>query len=149
MKSTLVTVCGNSMNSLIEAGDIVLSIECNRVRCGDIFIYDYNGNIIIHRVLFVGVKHIWEAGDNNYHIRRVKKVQIVAKVVANVTKNIDLKYSKINRRIAILNLLRCLVGRNITSIKSLINNKRKCKFLLAITKKRNELQLQYKKYTGD
>lgn len=149
MKSTLVTVCGNSMNNLLKAGDVVLLNKCNRVRCGDIFIYDYNDNIIIHRVLFVGVKHIWEAGDNNYRIRKVKKTQIVAKVVANVTKNIDLKYSEINRRIAILNLLRCLVGRNITSTKSLINNKRKCKFLLAITKKRNELQLQYKKYTGD
>lgn len=149
MKSTLVTVCGNSMNSLLGPGDVVLLNKCNRVRCGDIFTYDYNGNIIIHRVLFVGIKYVWEAGDNNYRIKKVEKAQITAKVIANVTKNIDLNCSEINQRIAILNLLRCLVGRNITSTKSLIKNKHKCKFILAITKKRNELQLQYKKYTGD
>ena len=149
MKSTLVTVCGNSMNNLLEEGDVVLLSKCNRVRFGDMFIYDYNGNIIIHRAIFVLGKHIWEAGDNNYRVRKVEKIQVVAKVVANVTKNIDLENLKINRRIAVFNLLRCMLGKNITSTKSLIGNRGKCKFILAITKKRNELQSQYKKYTED
>ena len=97
----------------------------------------------------MGVKHIWEVGDNNYRIRKVEKSRIVAKAVANVTKNIDLECPELNRQIAILNLLRSLAGGDITSVKSLVDNKRKCKFLLAITRKRNELQLQYRKYTGD
>lgn len=146
MKEALITVCGNSMNNLLKEGDVVLLKKGDKVRMGDILVYNYDSNIIIHRVLFVGYRYIWEAGDNNYRIRKIKRDQVIAKVVANLTRNIDLECSKINRRITLLNLSRCLLGKNITTTKKLIEKRFLCKIILAITKKRNRMQSQYEIY---
>lgn len=139
-------IIGNSMNCLLMSGDVVLLNQQGKIRFGDIFVYNLNGNNIIHRAIFIGLLYIWEAGDNNYRLRRVKKTQVVAKVVANITKNIDLDSPKLNRKITRLNILRCLLGEKVTSPRSLMKNKAICKLVLMITRYRNRLQLQYKKY---
>lgn len=149
MKTSMMTIDGNSMNCLLMNADVVLIDQQRKIGCGDIFVYNFNGSKIIHRVLFVGFLSIWEAGDNNYRIRKVKKTQVVAKVVANITRNIDLDSPKLNRKITRLNFLRCLLGKNITSTRSLMKNKTICKLILMLTKYRNSLQLQYKKYGED
>lgn len=149
MKTSMMIINGNSMNCLLMSGDVVLLNQQGKIRFGDIFVYNLNGNNIIHRAIFIGLLYIWEAGDNNYRLRRVKKTQVVAKVVANITKNIDLDFPKLNRKITRLNLLRCLLGENVTSPRSLMKNKTICKLVLTLTKYRNRLQLQYKKYGGE
>ena len=148
MKISMMAIDGNSMNCLLMNGDIVLLEQQGKIKFGDIFVYNFSGINIIHRALFIGLWYIWEAGDNNYRLRRVKKTQVVAKVVANITKNIDLDFPKLNRKITRLNLLRCFLGKNVTSPRRLMKNKIICKLVLTLTKYRNRLQLQYKKYRG-
>lgn len=143
MKASLMIVSGDSMNGVLTNGDMVLLKQERKIRSGDIFIYNSNGSYIIHRALFVGISYIWEIGDNNYHIKRVKKNEIIAKVVTNVTKKINLEYPKLNRKISRLNIIRYLFRNSFDSPKSLIRNKTMRKLFLIITRCRNKLQKQY------
>ena len=144
MNTSLMIVHGNSMNCVLMKDDVVLVKLGALVRPGDIFVYYSHGNHIIHRVLFVGLTRVWETGDNNYRIKAVKKDAIVGKVVANITQKKCLDSSKLNRKIAGVNFIRCFFGKKITTVRSLVKNKNTFQLIVWATKYRNQLQKQYR-----
>lgn len=149
MKVLLTMVNGSSMNNVIANGDLVLLKKRTKIKTGDVFAYKQNGNYIVHRALFVGMGYVWEIGDNNYRINKVKKDEILAKVIANITQQKDLDNPKLNKRIRNVNLIRYLFHKRFRSTKELMKKKGAKRIFVNIIKKRNDLQEQYSNMGGE
>lgn len=77
-----ITVTGDSMEPFLKEADIVSIQPCNQYRPGDILIYLYKEELLIHRLLFVKNGKLYCKGDNAFRLEDVLPSDIFGKVIA-------------------------------------------------------------------
>ena len=83
----LAVVEGNSMEPLLQTGDVVIVVKSSKIDVGDVIVYrKYDGVLIIHRVIkFInlnGRTFIVTKGDNNlFADPPISKYQVIGKVL--------------------------------------------------------------------
>ena len=77
-----ITVTGDSMEPFLKEADIVSIQPCGQYCPGDILIYPYKGELLIHRLLFVKNGKWYCKGDNAFRLEDVFLNDILGKVIA-------------------------------------------------------------------
>ncbi|MBE6563767.1 MAG: HPr-rel-A system PqqD family peptide chaperone [Ruminococcaceae bacterium] len=75
-------VIGKSMNPLLFKGDKVMLAAAEEYEAGDVLVFRYkNGELLIHRLLFVQDGRYFCKGDNSFRLEDLSKEQIFGKVI--------------------------------------------------------------------
>lgn len=76
------TVKGDSMTPTLYDGDKVITCKQSCYKNGDIIVYLYrNKQLFIHRIIAMSENSMICRGDNNRHFERVKKNDVIGKVI--------------------------------------------------------------------
>ena len=139
-ESFLFYVEGNSMQKLLKEGDVVVVKSQNKYKVGDLIVFDYKGEKVIHRIIFNGIKHVVQAGDNSVRCSVIKKSDIIGKAIQELKTGKQLDNKTLNKRIARNNLKLLFLLYIFKSRLNIIRKKRVSGYYLNLMKKRNELQ---------
>ncbi len=77
-----ITVTGDSMEPFLKKADIVSIQPCKQYCPGDILVYSYKEELLIHRLLFVKNGKLYCKGDNAFRLEDVFLHEIFGKVIA-------------------------------------------------------------------
>ncbi len=77
-----ITVTGDSMEPFLKETDIVSIQPCKQYCPGDILVYSYKEELLIHRLLFVKNGKWYCKGDNAFRLEDVFPPEIFGKVTA-------------------------------------------------------------------
>ena len=75
-----ILVSGYSMEPLIKDGDMILLTYVNNYAVGDVIVFEYDGKILIHRILKVDNEYVCCKGDNSFRLERIAISEIIGKV---------------------------------------------------------------------
>lgn len=77
----MVTVSGDSMFPVLVATDILFVMKNEKYIIGDILVYIYNNEKLVHRLLAMDDKYFYCKGDNSFRLETITKEQIIGKAV--------------------------------------------------------------------
>jgi hypothetical protein len=99
--SATMQICGVSMYPLLYNGQYVRIRPAlpSDLQIGSCCVYIANGNLILHRIIWIFREHVYIAGDANLSIEKINKANIIAVPDSIHTPMVDLI------RIAIINIL--------------------------------------------
>ena len=82
-KIRIVIIRGRSMEPLLTDNDYVYTISTDKYVVGDILVYKYNNEIIIHRLLQIDKEKdiLLCKGDNAFEIDKIKTSSVIGKAV--------------------------------------------------------------------
>ena len=76
-----IAVIGNSMNPILEEGDIIKVVSYEEYVPGDIILCIYeNDSVLVRRLLKIDVRYFCK-GDNSFKLENIEKEQILGKVI--------------------------------------------------------------------
>ena len=88
----IVDTYGISMSHFIEPNDkLIVETKVNKIRLGDVVLYNYIGDIVAHRVYFCLFKHCVAAGDNCHRFEFFSTKDILGKAVFIIRDKITYK----------------------------------------------------------
>lgn len=76
----LLRVEGLSMLPLIKAGDYVKVIRAKNIQVGDVAVYCYKGELVIHRIIDIKNEVLFGKGDNAFKIEDFPIIDFLGKV---------------------------------------------------------------------
>ena len=80
-KNATLLVSGTSMNPMMHDGDSVTIQHCNAYSVGDVLVFIYKGELLIHRLLKRSAGLFFCKGDNSFRLEDVKIENIAGKVI--------------------------------------------------------------------
>lgn len=91
----IMLVNGVSMNPFLKSGDYirVTKISYKSLQTGDIIVYKYHGDIIVHRIKKKNLFYCICKGDNTKSSEKIIRYQIVGKIIGMYRNN---KYISLN-----------------------------------------------------
>lgn len=75
------TVAGLSMNPFLLEGDLISCKKQEEYYPGDILVFFYNNELIVHRLLKIKGKLLYCKGDNSFLLEHVKAETVLGKVL--------------------------------------------------------------------
>ena len=81
-KNFEVSVSGNSMEPMIRDGDTIEIIYVPKCMTGDVVVFVYDYNILVHRILKIENDIIYCKGDNAFRLEKIGNEQVIGKVTA-------------------------------------------------------------------
>ena len=134
-----IRVSGISMMPLIQNGDCAVVTAAEKLRRGDIIVFQFNGELLVHRVVRKRRNRIYAKGDNAYSREFIEPERIIGRVCAIAHpkgQRKEIRYTFTDRFIiaALSNAVGAYVqgGRSITSAKKTL----RYKLLQAVLKSR-------------
>ena len=106
-----IVVRGNSMQPLFNDGDRILLTYCRSFNLGDVVVFEYDGSILVHRILKIDGSYIYCKGDNCFRLEKTTTSEIIGKVLQ--VNGCELK----SMTIELINLSYC-VGCNFEEVKN-------------------------------
>lgn len=79
-KNLEISVSGYSMQPLINDGDMILLTYSPKYVVGDVIVFEYEGNILVHRILKIDNGYVCCKGDNSFRLEKVAFSEIIGKV---------------------------------------------------------------------
>ena len=76
-----ISISGISMRPYFHTGDEVCIMSSQKYAPGDIVLYKYNGELLIHRVVERDIGHVWCKGDNAFRMEYVRIEDIKGRAV--------------------------------------------------------------------
>ena len=75
-----ILVSGYSMQPLINDGDMILLAYSPEYVVGDVIVFEYEGNILVHRILKIDNGYVCCKGDNSFRLEKIAFGEIIGKV---------------------------------------------------------------------
>lgn len=90
----ILTVEGNSMLPVLTNGDHIKIIKTENILVGDVVVFIYREELLVHRILQIKNEVICCKGDNSFRLEKIKLCDIVGKVVSIVVNNTEIKLKR-------------------------------------------------------
>lgn len=110
-KKVKIAVRGNSMNPVLNDGDIVILEKGQQlpIEKGDIILAKYEGKYVLHRVVWISSDFFYLAGDGNkLQVEKVRKGNAIARVSSAFRGELYLPLSFLGSRLQLFK--RCVLG---------------------------------------
>ena len=91
------TVAGLSMNPFLLEGDLISCKKQEEYYPGDILVFFYNNELIVHRLLKIKGKLLYCKGDNSFLLEHVKAETVLGKVLLVFRKGTKIDLPIINK----------------------------------------------------
>lgn len=75
-----ISVSGNSMEPMIQDGDTIAIKHVPNYEVGDVVVFVYDHNILVHRILKIENDNIFCKGDNSFRLEQVPLNEVMGKV---------------------------------------------------------------------
>lgn len=76
-----IVVEGTSMSPVLNANDLIFVVAADSYTVGDIVLFFYKDELLVHRILKIYDKRYYCKGDNSLRLEDVDYTQIIGKVV--------------------------------------------------------------------
>lgn len=77
-----ITVFGKSMKPMLSGGDKINVKVTKQCSLGDVVVFFYNGELLVHRVIKLTDERIWCKGDNSFRTEKITHNDVFGNVVS-------------------------------------------------------------------
>lgn len=90
----ILDVVGNSMLPVLSSGDRIKIIKTDNIVLGDVIVFFYGEELLVHRVLRIKNHVICCKGDNSFRIEKIDFCDVVGKVVSVIINDMEIGLMK-------------------------------------------------------